>query len=61
MPDLKISSDFTIDDIHKIREYNYEMTKNMTLNERNDYYSENAKQALERIEQIRKEKDLIKF
>lgn len=30
METLVISPDFTIDDIHKIREYNYEITKNMT-------------------------------
>ena len=29
-----ISPDFTIEDIHKIREYNYELTKDMTLGEK---------------------------
>lgn len=29
-----ISPDFTIEDIHKIREYNYELTKDMTTQER---------------------------
>jgi hypothetical protein len=33
MKKLKISPDFTIEDIHKIREYHYEMTKNMTFEE----------------------------
>ena len=28
-----LSSDFTIDDIHKLREYNYYLTKDMTLRE----------------------------
>jgi precorrin-2 methylase len=42
MKKLKISPDFTIDDIHKIREYNYEMTKNMTNEERRAYYSDKA-------------------
>jgi len=27
----EISKDFAIDDIHKIREYNYEETKNLTV------------------------------
>ena len=27
---LEISPDYTIDDVHKIREYNYEMTKNLS-------------------------------
>ena len=34
-----ISPNFTIDDIHKVPEYNYEMTKNMTSEERTSYYS----------------------
>lgn len=34
-----ISPDFTIDDIHKIREYNYEITKNKTLEEKLAYYN----------------------
>lgn len=34
-----ISPDFTIEDIHKIREYNYEVTKNMTLEEKLAYYN----------------------
>jgi hypothetical protein len=28
---LNISPDFTIEDIHKIRERNYEITKDMTI------------------------------
>ena len=35
-----LSPDFTIEDIHRLREYNYEMTKNMTEQERLDYYTE---------------------
>lgn len=33
MEALVISSDFTIEDIHKIREYHYELTKDMTTQE----------------------------
>ena len=29
-----LSPDFTIDDIHKIREYNYETTKDISYNDR---------------------------
>ena len=36
-----LSPNFTIEDIHKIREYNYEMTKNMTRQEKMDYYNNN--------------------
>lgn len=39
MENLMLSPDFTIEDIHKLREYNYEYTKNMTLPERMDYYN----------------------
>ncbi len=31
-----LSPDFTIDDIHKLREYNYYLTKDMTPQERMD-------------------------
>ena len=34
-----LSLDFTIDDIHKLREYNYYLTKDMTQQERMDYYN----------------------
>ena len=34
-----LSPDFTVEDIHKLREYNYYQTKNMTPQERIDYYN----------------------
>lgn len=34
-----ISPDFTIDDIRKIREYNYNIIKDMTPQEKRDYYN----------------------
>ena len=34
-----LSPDFTIEDIHKLREYNYYKTKDMTPQERMDYYN----------------------
>ena len=40
--ELKISKDFTVDDIHKVREYNYEKTKDMSIKERSDYYKKQA-------------------
>ena len=39
MDKLIISPDFTIEDIHKIREYNYNITKDMTPQERRNYYN----------------------
>ncbi|MBO4728854.1 MAG: hypothetical protein J5631_10575 [Spirochaetaceae bacterium] len=41
-----ISPDFTIDDIHKIREYNYEQTKNLSVEEQSAYYKDKAEQFL---------------
>lgn len=33
VPTLEISPDFTIEDIHRVRENNYEATKHMTVEE----------------------------
>ena len=56
MSNLVISKEFTIDDIHKIREYNYEMTKNMTPEERKRYYNSKAEKVRAEIKQLRKNK-----
>lgn len=45
MEALVISSDFTIEDIHKIREQNYERTKDMTVAEKVAYYNNSGKEA----------------
>ncbi len=34
-----LSPDFTIEDIHKVREYNYYLTKDMTKEEKMEYYN----------------------
>ena len=44
MKALEISPNFTIEDIHKIREHNYQMTQNMTKQEQMDYYNEGVKE-----------------
>ena len=51
-----ISPDFTIDDIHKIREYNYDVTRDMTFEERRSYYKSGAAEAIKKIQELRKEK-----
>ena len=48
-----ISPNFTIDDIHKIREYNYEITKDMTLEEKLVYYNSAGKEAEREIQRQR--------
>lgn len=48
-----LSPNFTIEDIHKIREYNYEMTKDMTVAEKVAYYNNSGKEAEREIERRR--------
>ena len=36
---LSIGSNFTIEDIHKVRENNYNITKDMSPQERRNYYN----------------------
>lgn len=53
MEALVISPDFTIEDIHKIREQNYEQTKDMTVAEKVAYYNNSGKEAEREIERRR--------
>ena len=53
MKSLVISPDFTIEDIHKIREQNYERTKDMTVAEKVTYYNNSGKEAEREIERRR--------
>ena len=46
MNKLEISKDFTIDDIHKIREYNFEVTKTLSSAEQKIYYKNKAESFL---------------
>ena len=50
MANAVISPKFTIEDIHKIREENYEKTKNMTMSEKIAYYNGLGKEAAKEIE-----------
>lgn len=49
---LIISPDFTIEDIHKIREYNYNITKDMTPQERRDYYNKRGMEVHKQIQEM---------
>ncbi len=53
MEALIISPDFTIEDIHKIREQNYERTKDMTVAEKAAYYNNSGKEAEREVERRR--------
>jgi len=55
-PKLEISPDFTIEDIKKIREYHFEVTRNMTTEERRDFYKEGTEKAFKRMAELREEK-----
>ena len=60
MEALVISPDFTIEDIHKIKEQNYERTKDMTVAEKVAYYNNSGKEAEKEIERRRALKRKIK-
>ena len=51
-----ISPDFTIEDIHKIREYHYELTKNMTKQEKINFYNEGGRAFLKEMEERKLQK-----
>ena len=51
-----LSPNFTIDDIHKLREYNYFVTKDMTPQERMDYYNEKGRAFQREIEESKLQK-----
>ena len=48
-----LSQNFTLEDIHRLREYNYEMTKNMTDQERMDYYNKAGRAFQREIDEAR--------
>ena len=48
-----LSPDFTIEDIHKLREYNYHVTKNMTVHEQVEYYNAKGNAFNKEIEEER--------
>lgn len=51
-----ISPDFTIEDIHKVRENNYNITKDMTPQERRDYYNKRGMEVHRHIQERKLQK-----
>ena len=51
MKTLVISPNFTIEDIHKVRENNYNITKDMTPQERRDYYNKRGMEVHRQIQE----------
>ena len=54
----KLSSDFTVEDIHKVREHNYEVTKDMTATEKQEYYNVKGKEVHQQIQERKRCKRL---
>ena len=54
--ELAISPNFTIEDIHKIREYHYELTKDMTTQEKINFYNEGGRAFLAEMEKRKLQK-----
>ncbi|MDR0823348.1 MAG: hypothetical protein LBN20_06195 [Endomicrobium sp.] len=52
MENLQISPDFTVEDIHKIREWNYEKRKNMTFEEYLNDVEKGANEALKKLAEL---------
>ncbi len=50
---MEISPDFTIENIHRIQEHNYETTKHMSIEEKLHYYNTPRTNAEEQIERLR--------
>jgi hypothetical protein len=56
IPKPELSPDFTIDDIHKIREWHYEILKDATIEEQINFYREGALEFQRYAEERRREK-----
>ena len=56
METLVISPDFTIEDIHKIREYHYELTKDMTTQKKINFHNEGGRVFLKEMEKRKLQK-----
>ncbi|MCL1808954.1 MAG: hypothetical protein FWG42_04190 [Clostridiales bacterium] len=54
-----ISPGFSVADIHKIREYNYERTKDLPREAVRKYYADGADVARAEIERLRRSKNAI--
>ena len=55
-----LSRYFTVEDIHKVREYNYELTKNMTTEELRNFYKKGADEGERRINEFKNKMAIAK-
>ena len=49
IPKPEISPNFTIEDIHKIREWHYECLKDATIKERQEFYNKGSEYVLKEL------------
>ncbi|MCM1180794.1 MAG: hypothetical protein NC347_11090 [Clostridium sp.] len=54
-----LSPDFTIEDIHKLREYNYYLTKDMTNQEKMDFYNKRGMEVYKKIQERKLQKSAM--
>ena len=54
LPAPDTSPDFTVEDIHKIREWHYEILKDATPDERRNFYAEGTQIMQHEIEELRR-------
>jgi len=55
---MDISPNFTLEDIRKIRDYDYEMTKDMTRAEVSAYYKQRCEEAMEWYNELLEKKQM---
>ncbi len=56
MKKADISLDFTISDIHKIRENNFYQTKDMSIQEKMNFYNAQGEKVQKEIEKLKSQK-----
>ena len=54
----ELSPDFTVEDIRKVRDYHYELTKDMTFEERQEFYREGMVEFREYMEQLKQQEQI---
>lgn len=54
-----IKDSFSVDDIHKIREYHYEMTKNLSREERIKEIKDKANKVKEELKRKKEEREAV--
>ena len=56
MAEIMISPDFTVEDIHRVREKKYYITKDMDPQERRDYYNRRGMEIHRQIQERKLQK-----